>query len=354
VFALDALSANLAPSLDLLAEYIRRPAFDADDLERVRAQRVAAIRQEIEDPGELLKRVLYPAVYGSEHPYGIPPSGLGEDAAVMALGTDDLRAFHDKWLRPDLATIYIVGDTSLAEATALLERSFGDWRAPAAAAPVKNYDVAIPTPQPRIVLIDTPGAPQAIIRAVRVLDNKGTDDLLALRTSSEVFGGGSLSRMFQEVRQARGWSYSPAAFITVTEDRPLFIMHAPVQTDKTGETVKLMRELIGAYGGDAPVTAEEARRAIESNRRSLPAALTTNAGLLNTLIDIDQFERPDTYYETLGAAYSGLDAGKLAAEARRELRGDQLVFFIVGDRSEIEPQLQDVGLPVEYREADEF
>jgi predicted Zn-dependent peptidase len=131
-------------------------------------------------------------------------------------------------------------------------------------------------------------------------------------------------------------------------------MHAPVQTDKTGETVKLMRELIGAYAGDAPVTAEEARRAIESNRRSLPAALTTNAGLLNTLIDIDQFERPDTYYETLGAAYSGLDAGKLAAEARRELRGDQLVFFIVGDRSEIEPQLQDVGLPVEYRAADEF
>ena len=348
VFSLAALSANLAPSLDLLAEYVRRPAFDAGDFERVRAQRIADIRQELEDPGELLKRVLYPVVYGPEHPYGIPPSGFGEEAAVAQLTPQDMRAFHDKWLRPDLATIYIVGDTTLAQATALLERSFGDWQAPPAPAPTKNYDVAVPTPQPRVVLIDTPGAPQAIIRAVRVLDDKGTDDLLALRTAGEVFGGGSLSRMFQEVRQARGWSYSPAAFLTVTEDRPLFIMHAPVQTDRTGDTVKLMRELIGGFNAGNPVTAEEARRAIESNRRSLPGTITTNAGLLSTLIDIDQFGREDTYYETLGAAYSDLDAQKLAAEAARELRGDQLVFFIVGDRGEIEPQLKDIGMPIEY------
>jgi len=351
-FSLNALSANLAPSLGLLAEYMREPAMDAASLERVRAQQITAIRGEIEDPGELIKRVLYPIVYGPNHPYGIPPSGLGEEAAVARLTTDDLRAFHDKWLRPDIATIYVVGDTTLPEITAELEASFGSWKAPATPAPVKNYDVAIPKQKQRIVLVDTPGAPQTIIRGVRVIDEKGTDDLVPLETANLAFGNGSLSRMFLEIRQARGWSYSPASFLTQTKDHPLFIMHAPVQNDRAGETVALMRQLLTDFTGPKPITGEETERSIESSRRSLPALIANNALLLNTLIEIDQFKRPDDYFEKLAGTYAALDSDILEQAAKRELREPDLVFFVVGDRKVIEPQLEGLDLPIEYVETD--
>ncbi|HSG33411.1 MAG TPA: pitrilysin family protein [Sphingomonadaceae bacterium] len=351
-FGLNALSANLAPSLSLLAEYIREPAMDPASLERVRARQLTAIRGEIEDPNELIKRVLYPVVYGPDHPYGIPPSGLGEESAVARLTTDDLRTFHGKWLRPDIATIYAVGDTTLAELTAELEASFGSWKAPATPAPAKEYEVAIPEPRQRIVLVDTPGAPQTIIRGVRVLDRKGTDDLVALEAANDAFGNGSLSRMFQEIRQARGWSYSPASFLTQTRDRPLFIMHAPVQNDRAGETVALMRQLLTDFNGARPITAEETERVIESSRRSLPALISSNGALLNTLIEIDQFDRPDDYFETLAGTYAGLDRTILAGAAAQELREPELVFFVVGDRQVIEQQLKTLDLPLEYFNTD--
>ena len=350
-FSLEALSANLAPSLALLAEYIREPAMNPTDLERVRAQQVNRIRAEIEEPNELIKRVMYPTLYGPGHPYGIPPSGLGNVAAVSALQVDDLRAFHANWLRPDVATIYMVGDTTLDEAVRMLEQSFGEWRAPATARPAKNLAADVPAPQSRIVLVDTPGAPQAVIRAARVIDQDGTEDLEAITLANNAFGSGSLSRAFQEIRQKRGWSYSPGSFYTQTKGRPLFVLHAPVQTDRTGETVSLMRQLIGDFTTTAPITQEETTRIVEAARRSLPALLTSNGNLLATLVELDKFDRPDDYYETLGARYAAFTPAELAAASAREMVTGDLIYFIVGDRAAIDPQIAGLGLPIEYLDA---
>ena len=101
----------------------------------------------------IAQRVLKPALYGAHHPYGIPPSGLGNEKAVSEATRDQLVAFHSAWIRPDNARIFVVGDTTLAEVTKELDRAFGDWRAPATPKPGKHFEIAVPKPQPRILLI---------------------------------------------------------------------------------------------------------------------------------------------------------------------------------------------------------
>jgi predicted Zn-dependent peptidase len=98
---LRAVSVNLAPSLDLLADVIRNPAFAPAEVERLRAQQLAGIAIEQTQPNGIAQRALPGLIYGPEHPYGRPFSGLGEAEAVKAVTREDLLAFHRSWIRPD-------------------------------------------------------------------------------------------------------------------------------------------------------------------------------------------------------------------------------------------------------------
>src|SRR6185503_1546698 len=148
---LSALTPNLPQSLDLMADIVRHPAFAPAEVNRVRAQQLAAIASETKQPVGLALRTLPPILYGKAHPYGVPFSGRGDPTAVAKLTPADLAAFHDSWMRPDNATIFVVGDTTLAEVMPLLEKSFGDRRA-TGPRPVKNFAVPTAPQTSRIVL----------------------------------------------------------------------------------------------------------------------------------------------------------------------------------------------------------
>ncbi len=349
-FGLGAMAPNLAPSLDLLADYVRNPAFDPQELERVRAQQLTAITNELNNPGQIAQRALIPILYGEAHPYGIPPSGTGDPAVVAELTAQELRDFHRMWLRPDRASVYVVGDTSLAEAVRLLEASFGDWRAPAVAAPVKSYDAPIPTQTSRIILINRPNSPQSVIISGRILEEKGTDDLTVLASSNEVFGGSFLSRINMNLRETKGWSYGVRSILRQPVDRTSLLIYAPVQADRTGDSIAELRKDLAAYTGGEGVTDEELVRLVNGNVRELPGRFETSQDVLGGIENIVTYGRPDDYYETLSEKYSALTAAELDAAALRSLRGDDLVWVIVGDAEVVRPQLDALGLPVEERE----
>ncbi|MCB2085108.1 MAG: insulinase family protein [Sphingomonadaceae bacterium] len=353
-FMLNALSPNLAPSLDLLADYVRNPAFGETDLERVRTQQLTSIKNELNNPGQIAQRTLAPILFGSEHPYGMPPSGRGNPDVVAALTTQDLRDFHQMWLRPDNARIFLVGDTTLAEATSLLEKSFGDWKAPAVTAPVKSYDAPIPVQSgSRIVLVNRPSSPQSVIFGGRVLGSKGTDDLVILGAANEVFGGSFLSRINMNLRETKAWSYGVSSFVQQPQDRTSFLIYAPVQADRTGDSIAELRKDLTAYVGGEGVTEEELTRLINGNVRELPGRFETSRSVLGGVVNIVTDGRPDDYYETLAGKYEALTAEQLDAEALANFRNDDLVFVVVGDASVVAPQLEQLGLPVEVREMDE-
>ena len=347
VFSLFALKPNLAASINLLADYVRSPALDARELERIRAQQLTRLKAEANNPNALAVRTITPVLYGKAHPYGIPPSGLGDAAAVTAASRDNLAAFHATWLRPDNARIFVVGDTSLKEVVKLLDRSFGKWKAPATVKPVKDFSAAIPVPQPRIILIDRPKAPQSVIVAGKVLDAQGTESLEILRAGNEIFGGSFLSRFNTNLRETKGWSYGVRSQISNNRHRIAFVATAPVQADRTGDSIRELQTDLRAFLSGKGVTPAELTRTVNGNVRELPGSFETSGDVLGALQSNARFGRADDYYEKLADIYRAMTADGIDAASRAALDADNLVYVVVGDAATVKPQLDALGLPVE-------
>lgn len=348
---LSVVSPNLAPGLDLLADVIRNPAFRNEDLERLRAVQLAGIAQEQTSPNGMGGRALPGIIYGDAHPYGRPFSGTGNVEAVKALDRDDLTAFHQRWIRPDNARIFVVSDRPLAELKPLLDARFGEWQAPSVAKGSKSFTAALPTPKPRIVLIDRPQSPQSLILGATVLPVSGRDDLVAFNAANEVIGNGFLSRINQDIRETRGWSYGLNGRITLSEQRSPYIISAPVQSNRTGESIKVLIDQYRSFLSDKGVSAAERTRVINGNVRQIPGGFETSAAVLNALRSNALYGRPDNYWETLGPRFEALDAASMDAAARRIIKDSDLVWVVVGDAASVKPQLDNLGLPVEIRPA---
>jgi len=348
---LTAVTANLEPSLDLLADVIRNPAFRAADIERRRNQQLASIAQEKSSPNGIGARALPVVLYGSDHPYGRAWSGLGATEAVQALAREDLVGFHQRWIRPDNAQLFIVSDRPLAELTPLLEARLGAWTPPPAPRGTKAFDAPIPAPQPRVVLIDRPQSPQSLILGGLVLPVTGQDDLVTVTAANEVIGAGFLSRINQDIRETRGWSYGLNGRINPLEHQTPYIVTAPVQSDRTGESIAVLIDQYRGFLSDRGVTAAERERTVNGNVRQLPGSFESSANVLNALRTNVLYGRPDNYWETLLPRYEAMTADQMDAEARRVLDHAAMVWVVVGDASVVRPQLEALGMAVEVRAA---
>ena len=349
---LFSLSPNLAPSLNLMAEVVRRPAFRAEDVARARGQRLADIDQSLSSPSTLAARSISPLLFGPAHPYGQPGDGLGTRSAVAALGPDQLRAAHTKWLRPDTMTITVVGDVTMAQLKPLLERAFGNWTPPPGARPLKPIDQPAPPPRERIVLIDRPGSPQSVIVAGRVLPVTGrTPDLEALDLANEVLGNGFLSRLNLDLREDKSWSYGVGSRVRAPLGARSFTITAPVQSDRTGDSISLILAQMRTFPATRGVEPGELLRVTDGNIRGLPNDYETNFQILGAISSNLILGRPLDYQATLPARYRAIDAAAINAMARLYLQPQGLVFVVVGDRKLVEPQLKKLGLPIEIAAA---
>ncbi|WP_156840452.1 M16 family metallopeptidase [Novosphingobium aquimarinum] len=348
---LSALTANIEPSLELLAQLLRQPAFRPADVARVKQQALTSLARAEATPNSLAYRSLMPILYGS-HPYAQPADGLGDASSLASLTPQALRAAHDKWLRPDLARITVVGDVTEAQIKPLLEKAFGDWKAPKGKKPELDLTAAVPKPTPRIVLIDRPNSPQSVIYGGRVLPVTGTTKgLERMELANQVLGDGLLSRLMADLREDKGWSYGVSTGITSSTGPRTLVVVAPVQADRTGDSIKALIADMKALPGTQPVTDEELQRVTEGGLLSLPDQFETNAAVASGIRVSYRLGRPDNYYETLAKTYRETGKADLDAAARQYLSPDDMTFVVVGDRQIVEPQLTGIGLPVEVREA---
>ena len=344
---LRALTTNLAPSLDLMGSIIRDPAFAPAELERVRTQQLSRIDSEMTQPVALAQRQLGPMLYGPDHPYGIPLTGSGEKATVATISRNDLLAFKARWLRPETARIFVAGDTTLAAMLPLLEARFGGWRATGQAG-VKNYGAAIPPRAGKVIAVDRPGSPQSLILGGQVIDAKGTDDLVPFRAANQVLGGDFLSRLNTDLRETKGWSYGVATLLIPLKDRPTMLAYAPVQTDQTGPSIRVMMDQVRDFSGARGVEADELNRVVTGNIRELPGSYEQSSDVLAQMIQDAQLGRPVDYADSLAQRYRGLTADQLDSAMRAAADPTGFTWLVVGDVAKIRSQLDALGLPVVY------
>ena len=338
---LSALSSTLDQALDIYQDVILNPAFPEADFQRLQKQLLARIQQEKTEPFGLALRVFPKLLYGSGHAYGNPLTGSGTEASVSKLTRADLRRFHDTWFKPNNATLIIVGDTTLQEITPKLEKLFGAWKP--GEVPTKNLATVEPPRKSAVYLIDRPGSIQSVILAGEVGLPKSNPHEIALETMNTVLGGSFTSRMNMNLREDKHWAYGAGTALVHARGQGPFVAYAPVQTDKTKQSmVEMDKELRGILG-QRPITAEELTTAQKDETLSLPGRWETLGAVSGSVGDIVIFGLPDNYFATYPDKVRALTVGDLEAAAKELVHPDQLVWVVVGDRSKIEPPVRELG-----------
>ncbi len=349
---LTSLTSNLPQSLGLMADVVLNPSFDEDAFSRVQAQRLAQIEEERTSPGDLASRAIGPLLYGNSHPYALA-STIGSEEVIQTLTPADMRAAHDTWFRPDLASFTVVGDITMEDLLPQLENAFGAWQLPANAAPSKDLDQSVPQGRQRLVVIDRPNSPQSVLLMGRLLPITGMDQgMEPLELANEVMGGGFLSRLNNDLRETRGWTYGISTSVTGRTGQRALVASTAVQSDRTGDSIRVILDQIAAFPETRPVDEVEYQRVTDGNIRGLPNRFETNGQLLGALLGNAQYSRPDDYQERLPDIYRSIDAAAIDAAAAEYIKGDDMVIVVVGDRSVIDAQLAPLGIDVEYIDAE--
>ncbi|NVD45445.1 M16 family metallopeptidase [Qipengyuania atrilutea] len=349
-FTLSALTPNLAPSVELLADVVRNPAFAPAEIERVRAQTITGIEQAMRTPSSIAQRALLPIVYGENSPYADTGSGTVE--SVSGITRTDLTGFQQRWIRPDNAEIFVVSDRPLAELTPALEAAFGDWQAPAVAKGTKNFaSTSNRTVEPRVVLINRPNSPQSYIYGGLLTEARAQDaGIVDLLNANNALGGNFLARLNMNLRETKGWSYGVRGGPELREEAVAYTIAAPVQADRTGDALAELRREVGDFVSTRGVTEEELTRIVANEILELPGQFETSGAVLAAMQNNALYDRPANYYETLADTYRAQTRESLDAAARAAIDPDQFVWVVVGDAEKVAPQLEQLGLPIERRE----
>ena len=340
--SLSALKESLDPSLDIFADVILNPSFPQEDFARLQKQRLAEIQQEKVQPIGIALRVFAGLLYGPGHAYSNPLTGTGTEESVSKLKRDDLIKFHQSWFKPNTATLVVVGDTTMAEIKPKLEKLFQGWQR--GDVPSKNIGT-VALPQRQVVyMVDRPGSEQSVILASNLAPPKANKDESAIETMNTLLGGNFTSRINMNLREDKHWSYGAGSFVFDARGQRPFIAYAPVQTDKTKESIaELVKELNG-IGGSRPVATEELMKAQASLTLTLPGSWETMNALGSSIGNIVRYGLDDRYYDTYAGRIRALKVGDMVSAAKVAIQPDKLVWVIVGDRAKIEAGIRELGL----------
>ena len=334
---LSALKENLDPSLDLFADIVLNPLFPEGELERLRRQRLAQIQQEKNQPVGMALRLFPKLLYGEGHAYALPLTGSGTEESVARISRDTLVNYHATWFKPNNATMIVVGDTTMDEIRPRLERLFRGWKP--GDVPRKNIADVPLKERDEVYIIDRPGAAQSIIFAANIAPPRGAEGEIAIESANEIIGGSFTSRINMNLREDKAWAYGAFTFMLGTKGPRPFIGYAPVQTDKTMESMAEMKRELVEYLDENPATDEELAKVVANNTLSLPGRWETAAAVLQDIGAIVTYELPDDYWDNYADSVRGLSLEEVIEAADKVIKPHNLVWVVVGDRAEIEDRI---------------
>jgi zinc protease len=343
VASLTAVRPRMGDALEVFADVIRNPAFPDAELNRVRTERKNRILQAEDDPRSVASNRFIELLFGSDHPYGAPL--LGTAAVLDQVQRADLIEYHARVFNPRNATLVVSGEVSPDSVMTWLEKAFGDWSG--------GEDRAVPfpaTPLERggdddvtIHLIHRPGAPQSELRVGRVGPARQTEDFLALELLNSALGGSFTSRLNQNLREDKGFTYGVGSAFQMRREAGPFVVATAVHTPTTADAVREILNELRAVRGDAPLTPEELARARNFASIQLIERFETSADLADRFSELALLGLPDEEWRRIAGGLRQVPAAAITEVAGRWLSGP-LVVVVVGDRDEVEAPLRALGV----------
>lgn len=347
---LNTLEATLEPSLDLMADVILNPAFPQKDFDRLKNDIMVQIQREKSQPVAMALRVMPKFLYGEGHAYSQPLTGSGYESTVQAMTREDVVKFYDSWIRPNNATLMIVGDLDLNELVPMLEKRFGAWEK--GKTPKKNIAEVNTSSKGKLFLMDRPESQQSVIIGGYLIDPYGKIDEVARETAVNVLGGEFTARINMNLREDKHWAYGAYAFTQQAKGQRPMLAYAPVQTDKTKESVQEIIKEFEMFVGEKPVTEAEFTKTTGNAILALPGQWETNGAVMGSLNNTIKYGLSDNYYQTYGDKVHNLKLNDVRELSKKIIRPSDLSYFVVGDKEKILPGLKELGLEIILVDAD--
>lgn len=335
---LSTLKSTLAPALELYADIIMRPAFTEADVDRRKALTRASLASAKQDAPKTADALAISRMFGVDSPYGRIPT----EASVASIDRQDIKTFHDRWFRPNNATLVIVGDIGLEAVAPLVEHAFGEW----VSSPVPEIvvPVAEARPAPIVFLVDKPGATQSVIRAALIAPPRTQGDEISRKIFNTVIGGTFTARINMKLREEKGWAYGASSGFSSGHGSRLFGVSASVQTDKTADAMGEIATMLKAAVATQPITADELTGAKDSLVLGLANAWSTNGGIASAVVDQISNGLPEDYYQGYAQHVLSARLEEVNRAAKEVLANQPLTWVVVGDLTRIQADIRALNL----------
>jgi predicted Zn-dependent peptidase len=334
------LSRALDRILELVASVVRRPRLEAPDFARVRELRVNRLRQLSRSAGTVADRAYVAAVFG-DHAYG--HGALGTTAALEAMSVDDTRGFWQGHIGPSIATLIVSGQVAPAEVTGAARRVFDTWDA---AVGPSGIGAASVVDDPRVLLVDRPGAAQSELRIGHVAPGRATPDYHPLVVLNAVLGGQFTSRINRRLREEKGITYGAHTSFDFRRLAGSFSCDTSVQTDATADAVADVLAEFGAVRGSL-VSGEELAAARASLTRGYVRNFETAGQIVRAATQLAVHDLPDDTFDRFVPAVEAVGSDAVLEAAGRHVRPEAATVVVVGDAGACAGPLERIGRPVE-------
>jgi zinc protease len=319
--------------LPIVADVVMRPSFDDKEVQRVRADRLTTLVQQRDVPSAIAHDTLARVVYGDKQRYGQPL--LGTEAALGALGRADVQKWQREKLRPDLATIIVVGDVKPDDIARRLDAALAGWSAPKTGK-LRHPATALPPASRRVVIVDRPGAAQTDMRLGLPGAPRTSKDYFSCVVANAILGGQFISRLNFNLREKHGYTYGARTEFSFRREGGPFVAGAPV---KTAVTEPSLKETLGELARirESDVTAPELRLAKDLLERALARDFETPPQVAAALVAQVVEGLPDDYFPTYADKIERVTIADVRRAAQKWIDPTKMAIVLVGDEAQIGP-----------------
>ena len=322
----------------LLAEVLIEPAFPDDEVERIRGQRLAAIRQREMDPDRIATTASRRLTYAQGVPYGRPLGGTVESVDPFNPGC--AAGFVEAQYRPRGSGFVVVGDVDAGQVRSLAETHFGAWTGEVELQPL--IDAEPRTHERGIVVIDRADAVQSEIRIGHVGQARSTPHYFSLRVLNTVLGGAFTSRLNLKLREERGFTYGVRSRFLVRRGAGPWCVSTAVETDVTADAVREAVAEITTLVAEGP-TEEEVGAARDYLAGVFPLQLETTGQIAARIAELLIYDLPDDYYADYRDRIREVTLEEAREAARQCIRPDEMTVVVGGDAGEMQAPLEKLG-----------
>jgi len=332
----SSLSEFSARLFDLMSDVTQHPSFPADELKLAQENTIQQIRAARANPNFLVSERFQKAVFGN-HPYSFV---VPDEKSISALTREDLKSFVGKYYIPNTSHLIVVGDFEPDKILAEIDKAFGSWKSGPAPA---EENPALPVREKRqIYFINRPGSIQSAIYIGNVAIPRKDKDYFAIRTANKIYGGSFSSRLTRNIRESKGYTYSPFSSANTQLKTGSFVASASVRNEVTGPTLlEIFYELDRMRV--LPVTDEELNAAKEFSTGNFSVELASQSGLAGRINTIYTYELDKSFINDFRPKIEALTPVDIQRAAAKYFDTYHAAVVIVGDWDKVKDQVTPFG-----------